>query len=103
MKKQPGSRLGPPPQPEQGVKWKMQAFVPDYRHIVQAATNQEPERLPLYEHLISPKIMEQVLNTEFAALIDGNESERLEFFRQYCRFFRRWDTTPYRLNAASVK
>ena len=59
----------------------MQAFVPDYRHIVMAATNREPKRLPLYEHLVSPKIMEQVLQTEFCALIVGDERDRLVFFR----------------------
>ena len=63
----------------------MQAFVPDYRHVVMAATNREPERLPLYEHLVSPKIMEQVLQMKFAALIEGDERDRREFFRQYCR------------------
>lgn len=75
----------------------MQAFVPDYRHVVMAATNREPERLPLYEHLVSPKIMEQVLQMKFAALIEGDERDRREFFRQYCRFFQTmgYDTVSF--------
>lgn len=37
----------------------MKNFIPDYHHIVQAANNIEAERLPLYEHNISDKIMEK--------------------------------------------
>ncbi len=28
----------------------MKSFLPDYRHMVDAAYNREAERLPLYEH-----------------------------------------------------
>lgn len=36
-------------------------FEPDYRHLLAAAQNQRPARLPLYEHIISPKVMEKIL------------------------------------------
>lgn len=49
------------------------SFKPDYRYIVIAATNKRPRRPPIYEHIISPKIMEQVLGERFAELIGGNK------------------------------
>lgn len=33
-------------------------FKPDYRNVVDCAYNREPKRVPLYEHNISPNIME---------------------------------------------
>ncbi|MGN0492098.1 MAG: uroporphyrinogen decarboxylase family protein [Acutalibacteraceae bacterium] len=65
----------------------MQKFVPNYKNILDAATNKEAARLPLYEHNISPLIMEQVLNTKFADLINGDDKDIQEFFKQYSRFF----------------
>ena len=65
----------------------MHQFVPDYTNIVSAARNKEAKRLPLYEHNISPMIMEQVLNVNFADLIKGDVNDVNEFFKQYCRFF----------------
>ena len=38
----------------------MDEFNPDYNNILLAAKNIEPKRLPLYEHLISPRIMEKI-------------------------------------------
>ena len=32
-------------------------FQPDFRHLVAAATNQKPTRMPVYEHVIDPSIM----------------------------------------------
>lgn len=41
-------------------------FQPDYRHIVDAVRNRRPRRLPLYEHIVSPQIMETILGVAFA-------------------------------------
>jgi len=65
----------------------MTDFRPDYRNIVDAARNVKAARLPLYEHIIAPEIMEMILNHEFAGLPGGNEADIKEFFRWYCRFF----------------
>ena len=65
----------------------MKEFSPDYRHIEKAAKNIETDRLPLYEHNISVGIMEQVLNHRFGDLIQGDDRDVNEFFRQYNRFF----------------
>ena len=62
-------------------------FQPDYRHFSAVLRNQRPARLPLYEHIIDPKIMEQVLDLRFAELLGGSPAEAGEFFRHYCRFF----------------
>ena len=66
----------------------MKEFSPDYRHIEKAAKNIETDRLPLYEHNISVGIVEQVLNHRFGDLIQGDDRDVNEFFRQYNRFFR---------------
>ena len=79
-------------------------FQPDYRHLLAAARNERPARLPFYEHIISPRIMEQVLDERFADLLDGNPDDVEEFFRHYCRFFREmtYDTVSFEVCAADV-
>lgn len=59
--------------------------------------NRRPERLPLYEHIISPRFMERILDIEFASLEAGTHTEFLEFFRHYCGFFRQmtYDVVSY--------
>ena len=63
-------------------------FTPDYRHVADVMRNVRPTRLPLYEHIISPSIMERILNTEFASLSSGKGADLSEFFRHYCHFFK---------------
>ncbi len=63
-------------------------FEPDYRHFVDAVNNKRPARLPLYEHIISPTVMESILDTPFAALGAGDNRDLTEFSKQYCRFFK---------------
>lgn len=72
-------------------------FQPNYQNIVDAAYNRVPQRLPLYEHLVSSKIMEKVLGVSFAHLHEGKGQELDDFFTQYCRFFREmgYDTVSY--------
>lgn len=72
-------------------------FQPDYRHLMDAACNRRPQRLPLYEHIISPSIMEKVLGNSFADLCKGDDADMEEFFTQYCRFFKEmtYDTVSF--------
>jgi uroporphyrinogen decarboxylase len=72
-------------------------FEPDYTHMLAVLRNQRPARLPVYEHAISPKIMEQVLGTPFAGLAGGDGRDLDAFFAHYCRFFREmtYDTVSY--------
>jgi len=79
-------------------------FQPDYRHIVDAVTNKRPTRLPLYEHLISPAVMEKILGNTFADLQTGEDADLEEFFTQYCRFFKEmtYDTVSFEVGIVDV-
>jgi len=64
------------------------SFQPNYKNILDVALNRKPERLPLYEHIISPEIMEKVLGGKFAEYeLSNDEDELRHFFKHYCRFF----------------
>ena len=65
----------------------MQRFEPDYRNILDAASNRKPRRLPLYEHGVDVSVMEQVLGIKFLDGLYGGYEEKKEFFRHYCDFF----------------
>ncbi|RKZ91187.1 MAG: hypothetical protein DRQ40_10160 [Gammaproteobacteria bacterium] len=63
-------------------------FTPDYQNFADVMRNKHPARLPLYEHIISPLIMEQVLEKPFASLFAGDEKDLVEYFTHYCNFFK---------------
>lgn len=75
----------------------MTSFAPDHRHMLDVLANRRPRRLPVYEHKIDPKIMEQVLGIAFADLERGNDDDLNEFFRQFSRFFQEmtYDTVSW--------
>ncbi len=66
--------------------------------------NKRPKRLPIYEHLIDPVIMEEILGVEFAELYDGDEADMLEFFTQYCRFWQEmtYDTVSFEMTIVDI-
>ena len=68
------------------------------------AANRRPARLPVYEHIISPKIMEQVLDVRFAELEGGDRHDLKEFFKHYCRFWpgMGYDTVSYEVCITEV-
>jgi uroporphyrinogen decarboxylase len=76
----------------------------DYRNVVNAALNQKTGRIPLYEHIISPNIMERITGKTFASLAGGDYGDKLEFFRHYCGFFRDmgYDAVSWEGTAGSV-
>jgi uroporphyrinogen decarboxylase len=80
------------------------AFQNDYRYMLDVLNNRRPARLPVYEHIISPKIMEKVLGVQFAELIEGSPSDQDEFFRQYCRFFQEmtYDTVSFEVTITDL-
>jgi len=80
------------------------SFKPDYHHILNAAKNERPSRLPLYEHIISPFIMERILGVKFAELENGNLSDMERFFHYYCRFFEemKYDTVSYEIPIIAI-
>ena len=75
----------------------MKPFEPDYQNVVKAAKNIEVKRFPLYEHIICPEIMETITGVKFADLIDGDDRDLDEYFRNYCGFFRKmgYDTVSF--------
>jgi uroporphyrinogen decarboxylase len=79
-------------------------FEPDYRHTLDAAWNRRPRRLPLYEHLVNPDSMENILQRKFVGLLAGNDADRREFFRIHNGFFRdmTYDTVSYEVCITDV-
>jgi len=72
--------------------------------MLDVLANRRPPRLPVYEHIISPEVMEQVLNRRFASLLAGGPDDLGEYFTQYCRFYQQmtYDTVSYELNITSL-
>jgi uroporphyrinogen decarboxylase len=72
-------------------------FQPDYRHMLEVLANRRPVRLPVYEHIVNIPVMEKILGVNFSPLYNGDECDRDEFFRQYCRFWREmtYDTVSF--------
>lgn len=66
----------------------MNKFIPNYKNILNAAKNIKPERMPLYEHIISIQTMEQISNVSFGELINGNMADKREYMKNYTRFFK---------------
>jgi len=75
----------------------MLEFQPNYHNIIDSARNKKPSRYPLYEHIISEKVMEKILDYNFSNLYHGNESEKREYFYNYCKFFQKtgYDTVSF--------
>ncbi|MDP2792322.1 MAG: uroporphyrinogen decarboxylase family protein, partial [Rectinemataceae bacterium] len=72
-------------------------FQPDYTAIERAARNIGAQRVPLYEHIICPAIMENILGIEFRELAGGDFADKKEYFRNCCRFFAKmgYDTVSF--------
>jgi uroporphyrinogen decarboxylase len=79
-------------------------FQNDYQQMLEVLANRRPARLPLYEHHISPLVMEKILGVQFAELINGDEADLAEYFRQYCRFFQQmtYDTVSFEVGIADL-
>ncbi len=71
-------------------------FQNDYHYMLDVLANRRPVRLPVYEHIISPFIMEEILGVPFAGLQFGDDADLDEFFHHYGRFFQQmtYDTVP---------
>lgn len=72
-------------------------FQPDYHHMLDVLANRRPARLPIYEHLVNPPVIERVLGVHFAGLIHGDARDLDQYFHQFCRFWREmtYDTVSY--------
>lgn len=77
---------------------KRYAFEPDFGNLVMAARNQSAPRLPLYEHLIGPRMMTEILGRDpYPGMASTGEAERLRAFEDYWSFWRRmgYDTASF--------
>jgi len=74
-------------------------FKPNYKYFADVLRNDRPARLPLYEHGVSPRVMESILGVQFVDLLEGTEADIREFFRYYCRFFQdmTYDVVPFEI------
>ena len=63
-------------------------FEPDYRNIVECAWNREAKRLPLYEHNVSSDKIGEMIGKDITPLLQGDDRDVHEFFRNYCKFFK---------------
>ena len=72
-------------------------FESNYMNLYDAALNQKTSRLPLYEHLISDKLMEQALGKNFRDLINGNFCDIEEYLQNFCTFYKMmgYDTVSF--------
>ena len=75
----------------------MKAFEPDYQNIVKAARNVEVSRIPLYEHIVSPGKIGEIIGKDLNALFQGDDRDLDEFFHDYCLFFKDngYDAVPF--------
>ena len=75
----------------------MKEFTPDYRRLEAAARNQDTGWIPLYEHLIGDGVIGAVMGQDLTGLLQGGDSDRLEYFRSYCAFFKKmgYDTVSW--------
>jgi uroporphyrinogen decarboxylase len=74
-------------------------FLPDYHYMLDVLANRRPARLPVYEHIIAPEIIEAILDVRLAGLVEGGPADQDEFFRHYCRFFQEmtYDTVSFEM------
>lgn len=82
----------------------MAKFIPDYRHIENAARNRKPARLPFYEHIINPESMEAITGKKFKELAGGDESDLREYFRNVNAFYLQhgYDTVSFECSARAI-
>ena len=70
---------------------------PDYTRLVDACRNAGKPPFPLYEHNVATNVIEELINRPLAALAQGDEADRTEFFRAYAGALSSlgYDTVPF--------
>jgi uroporphyrinogen decarboxylase len=79
------------------MKGRLSEFNPDYTNVQKAAYNRIPERMPLYEHIVSDTVMERLSGKEFRSLYRGDLRDKKEYFKHFCGFFKEmgYDTVSF--------
>lgn len=60
------------------------SHVPDYRNLEMAARNIKPPRLPFYDHIIAPVVVEPLVGRRFASRIGGDATDQRAYFEAFC-------------------
>jgi len=79
----------------------MKDFEPDYRHVVDAAWNRRPARLPIYEHKIDFGVMAEIMGEPVPPPEDEGADLAASYAAQ-CRFWKRmtYDTVSFEAKIA---
>jgi len=79
-------------------------FEPDFQHLVDAASNREAERLPLYEHGFDVGVVEKIIGQPVRALLGGSFAERVEGMRRIadCAVQLGYDCVPFERGLCSL-
>jgi uroporphyrinogen decarboxylase len=78
-------------------------FEPDYNNIVSAAKNLQPKRTPIYEHVVSTNIFEQVTGIKiYTGQTGDNKLDTIENYRNFNNAFKTlgYDTVCFEICAA---
>jgi len=78
-------------------------FEPDCDNLVLAAKNQKPKRTPLYEHVVSNRIMEEVSGVKISGSnTGGGRADMTEYYKSYNKAFKvlGYDTVSFEICAA---
>jgi uroporphyrinogen decarboxylase len=59
----------------------------DYNRIISSAKNNPSNWIPLYDHIVAPNVIEDITGAKFSALINGDEADVNEYFKNYNSFF----------------
>jgi uroporphyrinogen decarboxylase len=65
---------------------KRESYQPDWRRIVRAARNQQNETFPLYEHAVSPLVLDQLMGKPVSTLMEGDAQEKEEALSLSCSY-----------------
>jgi uroporphyrinogen decarboxylase len=82
----------------------MSNFMPNYQHLIDAAHNRMPTRMPLYDHSVNNGILESILELPVAALLRSSGADLDESMRRYMEFFVKlgYDACPYERGITGV-
>jgi len=64
-------------------------FEPDYNNLVLAARNKKPKRTPIYEHVVSNRIMKEVSGVKIDRGNTGdNRADTIEYYKNFNKAFK---------------
>jgi uroporphyrinogen decarboxylase len=76
----------------------------DYNRIADAVRNNASDWVPFYDHIVAPNVIEDITGEKFSGLINGDDADINEYFRNYNRFFEKigYDAIPFECIIAGI-